>query len=638
MKNKSQQHILGSLTIIIMLLLAAIPALMFVNFIDIVSGEVTPPIISTNTTTNINITFAGLNGYLQSNGSARTWYGFRYGLSNDSLTNNVTIGTDGTNCTTFSYTATGLSEGTAYFVQAWANNSNNFSSGIVETFWTNSTWANSTLNNRIRIVINHAFVDEDLYDFPVLVVINSTIGSYCDGGKSIRFYKNSTVQYYYEIDTWNSSSSSFVWVNVTHVYDDIDTVFYLYYNNTNAVSNSSGLNTWNKNYIAVYHMNSTTTTLWDSTENRLGTKDGANNPQEVNGKIAKAQDFEFTNEDKIIADKVGAILNMTVELWYEPESDGTYQIILENTYTSDPVSNKGFLLYRQGSDNKLHFVVQTSTGNMFGVTSTTVLNNDVGYYCTGVLSDENYGSVYVNGVREAEDNNITGNMVDHASAKLRIGCDKFDAVTYREWIDGIVDEVRISNIARSEAWLKTSFHTQNQTPSFLTFTETEEKPPAPNVFLINGLTNNRITWQGEPNSYVWCNATGTANETLEFNMTINETTNITQICVWVGDSNDTGNYLNASNISVVFSSDNTTWNTIAVNTTSFVDGGSNVTLNISTWTDTNGMYGTNPFNGTGLTNKTTLIFCRFRLDILIAQPVDIYWNSTVWKIYMGYIV
>jgi len=123
-------------------------------------GEMQAPSVGTNDTTGTGgKTFATFNGYLTKNGNAATTYGFRYGTDADNLTTNTTVGVGIANGTTFNYAATGLTEGTAYFVQAWAGNSNGFSQGNIKAFWTNSTWANATTANRTRIIINHTFID-----------------------------------------------------------------------------------------------------------------------------------------------------------------------------------------------------------------------------------------------------------------------------------------------------------------------------------------------------------------------------------------------------------------------------------------------------------------------------------------------
>lgn len=596
------------------------------------NGGIDSGIVNTNATTNTSgNTTATLNGYLLLNGSATTTCGFRYGVNADSLATNVTAETDVANGTAFDYAVTGLSEGTVYFVQAWANNSNGFSVGNIKIFWTNSAWADSSLINRTRIVINHTFIDEDLYDFPVLVTINSTVGQYCDNGNSIRFYKNSTVQYYYEIDTWNSTENSSVWVNVTHVYDDVDTVFYLYYNDTNAVSNSSS-KTWDDNFVGVWHMSeSTYTFINDSTSYNNDVVGGTGCTFQQTGQVGYAVDFDRASNAYLnISDAVSLEPTiMTIECWTNFETVGINQMIISKQEAVADIG--GYLLYFTNT-SKYRFQAGTDAAwQIIDIIGDTAFADTGNWRYAAARS----GSVtaYLN-VNTTVDGSASGISIGDTVRLLWLGRDVYGNANS---INGLIDEIRISKIVRSDSWLNASYHSQNQTTGFLTFAG-EESIQSSDDFLVNGLTNNRITWLGQPNSYAWCNASGTANETMELNMTINATTNITQIYVWIGDSNNTGKYLNASNISAVFSSDNSTWDTIAVNTTSFIDGGSNITLNISRWTDTNGMYGTNPFNGTGLTDKTVSIFCRFRLDILIAQTVDIYWNSTTWKIRMGYII
>jgi len=147
-------------------------------------------------------------------------------------------------------------------------------------------------------------------------------------------------------------------------------------------------------------------------------------------------------------------------------------------------------------------------------------------------------------------------------------------------------------------------------------------------FTLHGLTNYKMTWGGEPGDDVWGNATGAGYETL--NISVNRSiysTDITDIKVWVGDMSDGTNYINASNISIQFSSDNITW---GPNTRSFQDGGSNITINATLWTTANGCYGTNPFPISSDTN----IYARLKLHFPGGLPVAVYNNIADWKVYL----
>ncbi|GAH49119.1 unnamed protein product, partial [marine sediment metagenome] len=61
----------------------------------------------------------------------------------------------------------------------------------------------------------------------------------------------------------------------------------------------------------------------------------------------------------------------------------------------------------------------------------------------------------------------------------------------------------------------------------------------------------------------------------------------------------------------------------------------NFSIRKSVWTEQNGFYGTNPFLGAGLTDKSTSIFIRFKLKVPIGAPGGIY-NQSNWKVYIGY--
>lgn len=145
---------------------------------------------------------------------------------------------------------------------------------------------------------------------------------------------------------------------------------------------------------------------------------------------------------------------------------------------------------------------------------------------------------------------------------------------------------------------------------------------------LSGLTSNRLTWSGNAGNTVWCNATGDGNETLNMSITYADT-NIQEVKVYIGDMNDTGAYINASNLSLCFSSDNSTW---GASTRNFVDGGSNISINSALWTTDNGCYGANPFPISSDKN----IYARVKLTIPAGQDIDTYWSasSTAYKVYI----
>ena len=152
---------------------------------------------------------------------------------------------------------------------------------------------------------------------------------------------------------------------------------------------------------------------------------------------------------------------------------------------------------------------------------------------------------------------------------------------------------------------------------------------------LKGLTSNRITWAGEVDDTVWCNSSGTGNEWMEINCTINATYDITELRVWVGDLNNTGStaYINASNITLYASSDNSSYGVPTHNPGNgngvFTDGGCNITLNTTTWNA--GTMGSDPFS----ISSNSSIYVIFKLSIPSGQSVDTYdsISSTAWTVY-----
>jgi len=325
--------------------------------------------------------------------------------------------------------------------------------------WWDSDW---TYKKKITIDNTKVSGSSDLSNFPVLINITDTDlrDDAQNDGDDIAFTNSAEdTQLYHEIESFDGATGElYAWINTSTLIHDSDTEIYMYYGNGACSSQEDVTNTWNSNYIAVYHMNSTDTVLYDSTENRPGTKGGNTDPEETTGVVAKAQDFEASNSEKIYADKVGAILDITIEAWYTPESAiGNVENILSNQYDGMNVNGKGFSFWRH-SNGKLRFGVYASNVQICGFYTSDALAQGSTYYCAGIYDDDNFAKSYINGVKKGEDTTISGNMYDHASAKLMIGAEKTGA-TYRYHCDGIIDEVRISDIPRSEDWIKTTYNT-----------------------------------------------------------------------------------------------------------------------------------------------------------------------------------
>ena len=130
--------------------------------------------------------------------------------------------------------------------------------------------------------VNLGVTSENQTNFPVLIKLESgTDIDYSktqDNGEDIRFLDadDSTVLSY-EIEEWNESGTSYVWVKVPQIDINSSTDFiYLYYGSASAVDEQSPTGVWGTNYSVVYHLNepvgtSGTGSVGDSTSNSSGT-------------------------------------------------------------------------------------------------------------------------------------------------------------------------------------------------------------------------------------------------------------------------------------------------------------------------------------------------------------------------------
>jgi len=162
----------------------------------------------------------------------------------------------------------------------------------------------------------------------------------------------------------------------------------------------------------------------------------------------------------------------------------------------------------------------------------------------------------------------------------------------------------------------------------------EEEEETTSSYSIKGLegTNYNVTWTGNVGETVWSNVTNPGG-TLELNMSINTTENVSEIRIYC-DNLDAS--IPASNITVYVSRNNSSayfavpnHNPSGEGNGKFPDGGGNVTINETTWQAGSG---TNPFTGAGLTNISTSLYFRFTLDL---GSVAGTYNQSDWMIYIG---
>lgn len=353
-------------------------------------------------------------------------------------------------------------------------------------------WWNNDWSYYIPITIESDYIDNNLKNFPILVIINSTVGSFCDGGDSIRFVNTDNItEYYYEIERWDDAGDSFVWVNISTVDSGSDTVFLMYYNNSEASDGQDPTNVWDANYIGVYHFGD----FDDSTSNNKDlTSYGT--PDTLSGKIGRCQYFnppqnEYANHTNFY--DFDTTKNVSIEVWanhygFGP-SDSTYAgIHLQDSASS----NHGIRLATRTAATRTWAATVKNTINSI-VEYSQNYNTNTYHYVSGNYNETEV-NMFFNGSAQGTETGIT-DWTLFPTNRLEV------ARLHKENPDhhykGEFDELRISNIRRNVSYFKASFHSGNQTTGFITYGATVAFPSSgvplePTDFTVTTLGEDSI--------------------------------------------------------------------------------------------------------------------------------------------------
>lgn len=424
-------------------------------------------------------------------------------------------------------------------------------------------WWNSSWSNYQALTIDSDYIDVGLGGFPVLVVVPTSVGSQCQAnGEDIRFLgMDNTTEFDYEIESWNGAGNSFVWVNITEtIPSGSNYAFLCYYNNSGATDNQNPTVVWDADYIAVYHDSS-----WsDSTSNYYNlTVSGT--PTSATGQIGDCMNFDGSGDGDYVYnnsfyDVSTGANTYTIECWMDVDASGVADRYAGVMIAPEAATGNGMLLYPLNMPDNFQSVINDDVGESV-MTSTTTGQLNQWYYLANKFNSVS-GSLRINTTEESTYSGQSHDFTDLTETVLELGRNVINAPD--DWLDGQLDEIRISSIERNNSWLNASFHNQNQSThlgNFLTW-------GAVMTYAVS-ITNYSPTTGTENISNINTTLSVTVNHTLGKNMDVN----------WY--SNSSGNWiLFASNTT----SGNETCNQIVTN---FSANGTIYYWNVSVEEDTN---------------------------------------------------
>jgi hypothetical protein len=318
------------------------------------------------------------------------------------------------------------------------------------------SWWNADWTYRKEMTINHTMVSADMTNFPILIDVTDSdlMNKAQSDGHDIAFTDYSGNKLNHEIESYDSSTGHLVaWVSAA-VSSTQDTILYMYYGNPSASNQQNPTAAWDSNYIMVQHLKETFGVSYDSTVNHNNATPHGNVDQGVSGKIDGADNFAGTTSDYLSVGNMGATDDWTVSFWVN--SDNINGVVFYPIGLGvKPGTSEGVGISVGGTHSTIanDFNLYDGSTNIHGGPTVQV---SVWYYVTVVKSSTTY-TIYINGVSQ-----VTGNLSAIDITNLTIG-ERSDGILP---FAGTIDEVRVSNAARSATSILTEYDSQNSPSSF----------------------------------------------------------------------------------------------------------------------------------------------------------------------------
>ncbi len=339
--------------------------------------------------------------------------------------------------------------------------------GSLDPSWYSNSWG-----YRMQVTYNYQYIasstSETYANFAVLASTTSASLKFTgsgghmgksDGTDMLFTLADGTTKLNHEIEYYSSTTGAVLaWVNVGTggLSTSTPNVGYLYYGNA-AASDQQNINaTWNTNYKTVYHLkNGTTLALTDSTATGKTLTNNAT-VTATTGQIDGAASFSGSNY--LTASDTGLPTGAkTISMWVFP-----------TTFTS---SNNMLVYGTGGTQDRLTLWRFSGTGTSLDfagwaddVSYAHSFSTNTWYNISGTFNGSTV-SIYLNGTLVAGPTSATWNTT--LGEGLQIGnWATYDAAGK---FQGIMDEIRISNIARSADWIMTEYNNQNNPGTFETW-------------------------------------------------------------------------------------------------------------------------------------------------------------------------
>jgi len=322
-------------------------------------------------------------------------------------------------------------------------------------------WWNVDWLNRRKLTFDNSAQSENMDNFPVLVKINDPARinylKTLNNGEDIRFVDDDfTTMLSHEIEEWNESGDSIVWVKVPRIDQSSNTDFiWMYYDNDSTGDGQDVANVWSNNYRLVMHLNETSGNLIDSTSYD---NDGVTNggfAYGASGNFGAAAEFNGSDSYVNAGDDASLEIfnSVTVSMWVKPDAASYGYVLTKDHYSTyamfvEQVSN--FRSYILGSSYAGSFTFPTASW-----TYIASVYDRTGDYLR-LFANDNAPTTFSPGAGVI---NTTG--LDLLLGKRAEPSGNSSGGLY--FYDGLMDEIRVANTPRTNDWITAQYDSMNDT-------------------------------------------------------------------------------------------------------------------------------------------------------------------------------
>lgn len=295
---------------------------------------------------------------------------------------------------------------------------------------------------RRALSIDVARISSSLTDIPVLIVLDEQrirYGATLPGGADLRFYSQDLVLLAHDIERWDASDRSFIWVRVPEMAPDAQPLqLWMYYGNPSAPDGQDPGAVWSNDFVSVHHLSGN---YRDST---AAHRDGAPSDSllDVTGPSGRAFYFNGVGDYIELPDESAYDFGdqLSASLWFRVESF---------TYAWQALLTKGdrsWRLARSQINDHLSFGTTDNDGSHTNHNGSQSVDDDSWHHAL-ITYDGTRAEIYVDGVLDVS--NGYSESISNTNSRVLIG--ENSQMTGR-WFHGSLDEVRIAATPRSADW------------------------------------------------------------------------------------------------------------------------------------------------------------------------------------------